>query len=79
MTPNVTVGYMAEQINRGQLDGMAARGWLADEAVAKRSRATGPAQVKAILGAALIRLGEWIQGTVRPAGTLANPAAYPAR
>ena len=63
MTPNITVSYMAEQINRGRLDGLAARGWLADEAAAKRSRATGPAQASAILGAALVRLGERIQGT----------------
>ncbi len=39
MTPNLTVGYMAEQINRGRLDSVAARGWLAEEAAAKRSRA----------------------------------------
>ena len=79
MTPNLTVGYMAEQINRGRLDGLAACGWLADEAAAKRSRATGPAQAPVMLGAALIRLGEWIQGTVRPAGTPADQAALPAQ
>ena len=79
MTPNLTVGYMAEQINRERLDGLAARGWLADEAAAKRSRATGPAQLAEILGAALIRLGERIQGTVRPVGTPADPVALPAR
>jgi hypothetical protein len=79
MTPNLTVGYMAEQINRGRLDGVAARGWLTDEAAAQRSRATGPAQVPAKLGAALIRLGEWIQGTVRPASTRTDQAALPAR
>jgi hypothetical protein len=79
MTPNLTVMYMAEQINRGRLDGVAARGWLADEAAAKRSRTTGPAQVPAMLGAALIRLGEWIQGTMRPAGIPTDPATLPAR
>ena len=31
MTPNLTVGYMAEQINRGRLDSVAARGWLTEE------------------------------------------------
>ncbi len=41
MSPNLTVGYMAEQINRERLDGVAARGWLADEAATNRSRATG--------------------------------------
>jgi hypothetical protein len=79
MNPNLTVGYMAEQINRGRLDGIAARGWLADEAAAKRCRATGPARAQLILGAAIIRLGEWVQGTVSPAGTMAGPAALPAR
>ena len=79
MTPNLTVGYMADQINRGRLDGAAARGWLADEAATKRSPAMGPARAQLILGAALIRLGEWIQGTARQAGTMADPAALPAR
>jgi hypothetical protein len=79
MTPNLTVGYMAEQINRERLDGVAARGWLADEAAAARVGATGPAAVSATLGAALVRLGERIQGTARRAGTLADPAALPVR
>ena len=79
MTPNLTVGYMAEQINRGRLDGVAARGWLADEAAATHSRATRPASVLVILGAALVRLGEWIQGTARHAGTWADSAALPGR
>jgi hypothetical protein len=78
MNPNVTVGYMAEQINRGRLDSVAARGWLADEA-ATRSRATRPAPGLVILGAALVRLGGWIQGTARHAGTWADPAALPGR
>jgi hypothetical protein len=79
MTPNLTVGYMAEQINRGRLDGVAARGWLADEAAATRSRATQPAPVLVMLGAALVGLVAWIQGTTRPAGTWADPAAVPGR
>ena len=79
MTPNLTVSSMAEQINRGRLDSTAARGWLAEEAAAKRSHATGPAQVAEILGAALVRLGERIQGTALRAGTLADPTALPVR
>ena len=79
MTPNLTVGYMAEQINRGRLDGVAARGWLAEEAAANRSRATEPALVPAILGAALVRLGERIQGNARPVGPSVDPTALPAR
>ncbi len=78
MTPNLTIGYMAEQINRGRLDGVAARGWLADEAATTRSRAPRLASVPVILGPALVRLGERIQETVRPEGTLADPAARPA-
>jgi hypothetical protein len=79
MTPNLTVGYMAEQINRERLDDVAARGWLADEAAANRGHAAGLAQAPVILGAALIRLGEWILETMRPAGTPADPGAFPAR
>ena len=79
MASNLTVGYMAEQIHRGRLDGVAARGWLAEEAATTRSRATGPASVPTMLGAALVRLGERIQGTVRRAGTSTNPATLPAR
>lgn len=79
MTPNLTIGYMAEQINRERLDGVAARGWLADEAAAKRPSAAGPAQVAEILGAALIRFGERIQGTVPSPGTSAHPGALRAR
>jgi len=79
MTPNLTVGYMAEQINRGRLDGLAARGSLVDEVAAKRLRATGPTSVPAILGAALIRLGERVQRTGRHVNTLAGPAALTPR
>ena len=79
MTPNITVSYMAEQINRGRLDDVAARGSLIDEAYAAGSHPLGPVPVPVILGAALIRLGEWIQGTVRPASTRADQAAFPAR
>jgi hypothetical protein len=79
MTPNFTVGYMAEQINRERLDGVAARGWLAEEADATRSRAAQPAQVPAMLGAALIRLGERIQGRSQTAQAQVNPAALPTR
>ena len=79
MSPNLTVGYMAEQTNRGRLDGVAARGWLADEAAAARSRAARRAPVPARLGAALIRLGERIQGIAQPACTPADPVALPPR
>ena len=79
MNPNITVSYMAEQINRGRLDDVAARGSLIDEAYAAGSHPLGPVPVPVILGAALIRLGEWIQGTVRPSPTLAEPAALSAR
>ena len=57
MSPNLTVGYMAEQINRERLDGIASRGWLADEAAVTRFRAARPAHVPAMLGTALMRLG----------------------
>ncbi len=79
MTSNLTVAYMAEQIDRGRLDGVAARGWLAAAAAPSRSRAKGPARVPMVLGAALVRLGERIQGTARCAGTFTDPAALPAR
>jgi hypothetical protein len=79
MTPNLTVGYMAEQINRGRLDGVAARGWLADEAAAKRSHGTGSSQVSAILGAVLVRLGERIKGISQTNCTPADPVALPVR
>jgi hypothetical protein len=79
MISNLTVGYMAEQINRGRLDGLAARGWLADQAAATSSRATAPAQARGKLGAALVRLGTWLQGTARTADAPADPAALPAR
>ncbi len=76
MTPNLTVSYMAEQVNRVRLDGVAARGWLAEQAAANCSNSTGPATAPLILGAALIRLREWIRGAVRPARTLTDPAAF---
>ena len=79
MTPNVTVGYMAEQINRGRLDSVAARAWMVDEAHAAGSHAMEPARVLVILGAALVRLGERMQGTARHAGTWVDLAALPGR
>jgi hypothetical protein len=69
---------MAEQINRGRLDGVAARGCLADEAAATCPPTTRPDQMRAMLGAALVRLGGYIQGTTRPADPPANPAVLPA-
>ena len=79
MIPDLTVVFMTDQINRGRLDSTAARGWMAEQAAANHSHTTGPAQVAEILGAAFILLGEWIQGTVRPAGTRADSAALHAR
>jgi hypothetical protein len=79
MSANVTVGYMTEQINRGRLDGLAARGWLAEEAAASRSRAVGLPRAPEGLGVAIVRLRKRIQGTLRPAGPVADPAALPAR
>lgn len=79
MNPNITVGYMAEQINRERLNGLATRSSRIEEAYTASSQPVSPAQVPLILGAALIRLGAWIQGTVRSAGTPAEPVALAAR
>jgi hypothetical protein len=79
MSPNVTVGYMAEQINRERLDGVAARGWQADQAAASHSRRTRVAPVLANLGAALIRVGERIQGMAQSAGTPVDSTTLAAR
>ena len=74
MSPNLTIGYMAEQTNRGRLDSVAARGWMADEAAAIRSRSRRPTPLLATLGAALVRLGECIQGMPRTTDTPVNRA-----
>jgi predicted Zn-dependent protease len=79
MNPNLLVSYMAEQINRGRLDNVAARGWLADEVAAKCSHAKGPAQVSALLGAALVRLRERILRISQTNETSADHVALPAR
>jgi len=79
MSPNVTVGYMAERINRERLDGVATRGWQADQAAATRSRRTGTALVLANLGTALVRVGQRIQGIAQSAGTPVDPTALAAR
>ena len=85
MTPNLTIGYMAEQTNRGRLDGIAARGWMADEAAAIRSRSRRCAPLSGTLGAALVHLGERLQGMPQTADTSVNlvdpvkAAALPAR
>ena len=79
MSPNLTVGYMAEQINRERLDGIAARGWLAEEAAVTRSRAARPAQVPAMLGAALIRLGHRIHRVAQAADAPTDHVALPAQ
>jgi hypothetical protein len=42
-TPNLTIGYVTEQMNRWRLDGEPARDWLAEEAAATRSRTARPA------------------------------------
>jgi len=77
MTPNLTVGYMAEQINRGRLDSVAARGWLTEELAATHSRAIEIALAN--LGAALVRLGERMQRNARPVGPSVDPTALAAR
>src|SRR5829696_3667758 len=79
MSPNLTVGYMAEQINRERLDGIASRGWLAEEAAATRPRAARPAQVPAMLGTALMRLGERVPRMSQTNEKLADPVALLAR
>lgn len=79
MNPNLTVSYMAEQISRERLDKVAARGWLADEAAAKCSHATGPVQAQAILGAALVRFGFRIRRRVQTNEMSADPVAFLAR
>ena len=79
MTPNLTVGLMAEQIHRERLDGVAARGWLADEAAACRSHARRSPRVAVVLGAAFVRLGERMHGTPRSTGTPVSQTAAPAR
>ena len=77
MSPNLTVGFMAEQVNRERLDGRASRGWLAEEAAV--TRATRPAQVPALLGAALMRLGARIYGVAQVADAPTGHAAIPAK
>lgn len=79
MTPNLTVCYMAEQITRGRLDAVAARGWVAEEAAATRVRVSRAALVPILLGAAFIRLGERMQGTARPPRRSATQAVFLAR
>lgn len=74
MNPNLTVSYMAEQTSRKRLDRVAAHGWLADEATAILSQANPPARLPVVVGAVLIRLGEWLQGTAVPTSTAAVPA-----
>ncbi|MDP9369094.1 MAG: hypothetical protein M3Q03_12585 [Chloroflexota bacterium] len=75
MNPNLTVSYMAEQTSRARLDRVAAHGCLVDEATAARSRATAPARLPVVVGAALVRLGERLQGTAQPDSTTdASPA-----
>jgi hypothetical protein len=70
---------MAEQINRERLDGVAARGWQAEQVAASRSRRTGTAPLLANLGAALVHAGERIQGMAQSAGTPADPNALAAQ
>ena len=79
MSPNLTVGYMAEQINRERLDGIASRGWMAAEAAVTRSRAARPGHLPAILGAALLRLGDRIHGVVQVADAPTDYVALPAQ
>jgi hypothetical protein len=79
MSPNLTVGYMAEQINRERLDGIASRGWLAEEAAVTRSRAARPAHVPAMLGTALMRLGDRIHGVAQVAHAPTDHVALPAQ
>jgi len=79
MSPNLTVGYMAEQINRERLDGIASRGWLAEEAAVTRSRAARPAHVPAMLGTALMRLGDRIHRVAQVADAPTDHGALPAQ
>jgi hypothetical protein len=79
MSPNLTVGYMAEQINRERLDGVAARGWRADEAATTHSRSTKSAHIARWLRGALALLRELLQRPVRPLAKRTNPAAIPMR
>ncbi len=79
MTPNLTVSYMAEQTSRMRLDRVAAHGCLADEAAAARSQPTAPARLPVMIGAALVQLGERLQGTAQPIGATDPSPALAAR
>ena len=59
ISPNLTVGYPAEQTGRGRLDGLAARS----------------ARLLVGLSAALVRLAERPTGAAQPVDTTAAPAA----
>lgn len=65
VNPNVTVGYLAEQINRSRLDHEAARNWRAAQAAAHRSPSTYPAHRRLPRIQTLIRPGERLEGLLR--------------
>ena len=79
MNPHLTVVYMTEQINRERLDGIASRGWLAEEAAVTRARAARPALVPAMIGTALMRLGYRIHRAAQGADAPTDHVALPAQ
>jgi hypothetical protein len=79
MNPNLTVGYMTEQIARERLDGVAARGWLAEEAAATSTRARRRARLLAGVNALFGLLGERIGRSMRPASTFKTVVANATR
>ncbi len=71
MNANLSAYYWAEQANRQGLSNRAARGWLAEEAAARRRAANRAAQVRWAAGGLLVRVGARLQG----AGTVPPLAA----
>ena len=62
MNANLTVYAWAEQTNRQQLSARAERGWLAEEAAARRPRGSYGATLRWAMGALLIRIGTRLHG-----------------
>jgi hypothetical protein len=67
MDTNLTAHFMATQKARAQLDARAARGWNVEQALATRAHASGATGLRRVVGEALIRTGERLQGLPRPA------------
>ena len=78
MEPKLNARYLEIRADLARLPAQAERGWLIDQAAAAQPRRSGAFSIRHLVGAALISIGERVQGTAGPVLATIGPDRHPA-